>query len=101
MAPHTSADDPSRYRPAEEAEHWRGRDPIDRLESWLHDRGLLTEDDIKATAAEAEAYAADVRTRFAEDPALDPLALFDHVFSAPTPHLTEQRAELRAELERR
>ncbi|WP_405813385.1 thiamine pyrophosphate-dependent dehydrogenase E1 component subunit alpha [Streptomyces sp. NBC_01390] len=99
MAPHTSADDPSRYRPAEETEHWRGRDPIDRLETWLREHGLLTEDDIAATAAQAEAYAADVRSRLAEDPALDPLSLFDHVFSAPTPQLIEQRAALRAELE--
>ncbi|CAM5746833.1 putative 3-methyl-2-oxobutanoate dehydrogenase subunit alpha [Streptomyces afghaniensis 772] [Streptomyces afghaniensis] len=101
MGPHTSADDPSRYRPAEEAGHWRGRDPIDRLEARLRDRGLLTEDDITTTAAEAEEYAAGLRTRLAEDPALDPLALLDHVFSAPTPQLTEQRAALRAELEGR
>nr|WP_308406910.1 thiamine pyrophosphate-dependent enzyme [Streptomyces sp. AC555_RSS877] len=99
MGPHTSADDPSRYRPAEEAEHWRGRDPIARLETRLRDRGLLTEDDITTTAAEAEEYAAGLRTRLAEDPALDPLALLDHVFSAPTPQLIEQRAALRAELE--
>ncbi|MFJ4206086.1 thiamine pyrophosphate-dependent dehydrogenase E1 component subunit alpha [Streptomyces sviceus] len=99
MAPHTSADDPSRYRPAEETEQWRGRDPIDRLESWLRERALLTEDDIAAVAAEAEAYAAEVRTRFTEDPDPDPLGLFDHVFSAPTPQLTEQRAQLQAELE--
>ncbi|WP_443032086.1 thiamine pyrophosphate-dependent dehydrogenase E1 component subunit alpha [Streptomyces sp. CA-210063] len=101
MAPHTSADDPSRYRPAEEVEHWRGRDPIDRLEAGLRDRGLLTGEDVMAAAAAAEAYAADLRTRLAEDPTLDPLGLFDHVFSAPTPQLTEQRAALRAELKGR
>ncbi|MDO0915187.1 thiamine pyrophosphate-dependent dehydrogenase E1 component subunit alpha [Streptomyces sp. DT2A-34] len=99
LAPHTSADDPSRYRPAEEAEHWRGRDPITRLESALRARDLLTEDGIAAAAAEAEGYAADLRTRLAEDPALDPLALFDHVFSAPPAQLTAQRAALRTELE--
>ncbi|MEV0219675.1 pyruvate dehydrogenase (acetyl-transferring) E1 component subunit alpha [Streptomyces sp. NPDC050704] len=99
MAPHTSADDPSRYRPAAEAEHWRDRDPITRLEAELLDRGLLTDDEVKTTAAEAEAYATDVRERFSVDPALDPLALFDHVFSSPTPQLAEQRASLRAELE--
>jgi pyruvate dehydrogenase E1 component alpha subunit len=105
IAPHTSADDPARYRPAEEEAYWRGRDPIARLESALRARDLLTEDDIAATAAEAEAYAADLRTRLREepalDPALDPLTLFDHVFSTPTPQLTEQRAALRTELEGR
>ncbi|GCB52468.1 branched-chain alpha-keto acid dehydrogenase, E1 component [Streptomyces sp. NL15-2K] len=101
MAPHTSADDPSRYRPATEAEHWRGRDPIARLEDALRERGLLTDTDVKATAVEAEAYAAGVRERLAADPDLDPSTLLDHVFSSPTPHLTEQRAALRAELEGR
>lgn len=101
LGPHTSADDPSRYRPAEEAEHWRGRDPITRLESALRERGVLTPEAAKSAAAEAEAYAADLRARFAEDPELTPLALFDHVFASPPPHLTEQRAALRAELEGR
>ncbi|MEV0634717.1 pyruvate dehydrogenase (acetyl-transferring) E1 component subunit alpha [Streptomyces sp. NPDC050619] len=101
MGPHTSADDPSRYRSPEETEAWRDRDPIARLESALRERGLLTDDDVKAVAAEADQYAADVRERLAVDPDLDPLALFDHVFSAPTPHLAEQRAALRAELEGR
>ncbi|MFD3496880.1 thiamine pyrophosphate-dependent enzyme [Streptomyces sp. NPDC058676] len=101
VGPHTSADDPSRYRTAAEAEHWRGRDPIVRLEAALRERGLLTDVDVKAAADEAEAYAADVRDRVAVAPDLAPLALFDHVFSSPTPHLTEQRAALRAELEGR
>lgn len=99
LGPHTSADDPSRYRPAEEAEHWRRRDPITRLESALRERGVLTPEDADAATAEAEAYAADVRARLAEDPEPAPLALFDHVFASPPPHLTEQRAVLRAELE--
>lgn len=98
MGPHTSADDPSRYRPAEEAEQWRERDPITRLGCVLRERGLLTTDDVEAAAAEAEKYAADVRERLSVDLDLDPLTLFDHVFSAPTPQLTEQRALLRVEL---
>lgn len=99
VAPHTSADDPSRYRPAEEAEHWRRRDPVGRLEEWLTANGLLTAAGVASAAADAEAYATAVRTRFATDPAPDPETLFDHVFSAPTPHLTGQRAALRAESE--
>lgn len=99
LGPHTSADDPSRYRPAEEAEHWRRRDPVTRLESALRERGVLTREAAEAAAAEAEAYAADLRARFTEDPELNPMALFDHVFAAPAPQLTEQRASLRAELE--
>ncbi|TLS44248.1 pyruvate dehydrogenase (acetyl-transferring) E1 component subunit alpha [Streptomyces montanus] len=101
VGPHTSADDPSRYRPAAEAEVWRGRDPIDRLETWLREEDMVTDADIAATAAEAEAYASDLRTRLSEDPALDPLTLLDHVFSTTTAQLAEQRAALRTEWEGR
>lgn len=99
VGPHTSADDPSRYRSAAEADHWRGRDPIARLESALRERGLLTDEDVKTTAAGAESYAADVRERLSLDPELNPAALFDHVFASPTPQLTDQQAQLHAELE--
>ncbi|MFF5369824.1 thiamine pyrophosphate-dependent enzyme [Streptomyces sp. NPDC013187] len=101
MGPHTSADDPSRYRTAAEADHWRERDPIARLESELRDRGLLTDADTKAATAEAEAYAAGVRERLSGDPELAPQALFDHVFAAPSAHLVGQRASLRVRLEDR
>ncbi|GAQ54822.1 thiamine pyrophosphate-dependent enzyme [Streptomyces acidiscabies] len=94
MAAHTSADDPSRYRSAEEAEAWRDRDPVERLESWLMERQFLTSAEVMEIAAEAEAYAAGVRVRLAEDPAVDPRGLVDHVFSTPTPQLTEQCAAL-------
>jgi pyruvate dehydrogenase E1 component alpha subunit len=99
MAPHTSADDPSRYRTAAEADLWRDRDPVARLESALRERGLLTDEDVKAAAAEAEAYAADVRERLSVDPDLDPASLLDHVFGAPPAHLMEQQSSLRAGLE--
>jgi pyruvate dehydrogenase E1 component alpha subunit len=33
--PHTTSDDPSKYRSKEEEEDWAKRDPIDRLRTWL------------------------------------------------------------------
>jgi pyruvate dehydrogenase E1 component alpha subunit len=101
MGPHTSADDPSRYRTAAETEDWRDRDPIARLQSALTERGLLTAEDVKTIAAEADAYAAEVRERLAVDPPLDPAALFDHVLASPTPQLAAQRSALHAEWEAR
>jgi len=99
MGPHTSADDPSRYRLAAEVERWRRRDPVTRLESALRERGVLTDEDVRDAADAAQRFAAGVRERLSADPDLSPLALFDHVYAAPTPQLAEQRAALRAELE--
>ncbi|MEV4812400.1 pyruvate dehydrogenase (acetyl-transferring) E1 component subunit alpha [Micromonospora avicenniae] len=98
MEPHTNADDATRYRDGAEVDAWRDRDPIVRLETYLRDRGELDDDAVAAVAAEAEAYAADVRERMNAQPTVDPLSLFDHVYAQPTPQLIEQREQVRAEL---
>jgi pyruvate dehydrogenase E1 component alpha subunit len=43
MADHTTADDAGRYRSPEEVAAWRARDPILRLERFLEQRGLWSE----------------------------------------------------------
>lgn len=43
--------------------------------------------------------AADLRAHMNQDPALDPMDLFAHVYAEPTPQLREQQDQLRAELE--
>ena len=96
---HTNADDATRYRDEDEVTGWLRRDPIARLEAYLRAQGLLDDDAVAAVAAEAEAVAADVRTRMNADVEVDPLSLFDHVYATPTPQLLEQRAQVQAELE--
>ncbi|NEA62729.1 pyruvate dehydrogenase (acetyl-transferring) E1 component subunit alpha [Streptomyces sp. SID12488] len=95
---HTNADDDKRYRADSEVAAWREHDPIDLLEHELTARGLLDEDGIRAAREDAETLAADLRARMNQDPALDPMDLFDQVYTEPTPQLREQRAQLRAEL---
>ncbi|MFJ6129503.1 pyruvate dehydrogenase (acetyl-transferring) E1 component subunit alpha [Streptomyces griseoviridis] len=95
---HTNADDATRYRAADEVDAWRAHDPITLLERELTGRGLLDEAGIEAARADAEAMAADLRARMNQDPALDPMDLFTHVYAEPTPQLREQRDQLRAEL---
>lgn len=98
MEAHTNADDASRYRDAGEVEAWRDRDPVARLEAYLRSRGELDDAAVAQVAAEAEAYAADLRERMHTQPTVDPLSLFEHVYAEPTPHLVEQREMVRAEL---
>ncbi|GAA4223848.1 pyruvate dehydrogenase (acetyl-transferring) E1 component subunit alpha [Actinomadura meridiana] len=98
---HTNADDASRYRTEAEAEEWRRRDPIARLEAYLRRRGHLSDADVTAFAAEAEEFAERLRARMNADPELAPMDLFDHVYGTPTPQLDEQRELLRTELDAR
>ncbi|TDD96077.1 pyruvate dehydrogenase (acetyl-transferring) E1 component subunit alpha [Actinomadura rubrisoli] len=96
---HTNADDATRYRTDAEAERWRRRDPVARLEAYLRRRGHLGDEDVAAAAAAAEELAARLRAGMNADPELAPLGLFDHVYGTRTPQLDEQRASLRSELE--
>ncbi|MCX5332814.1 pyruvate dehydrogenase (acetyl-transferring) E1 component subunit alpha [Streptomyces sp. NBC_00140] len=95
---HTNADDATRYRGDAEVETWRQHDPIALLEHELTTRGLLDDDAVQAAKDAAETMAADLRERMNQDPALDPMDLFAHVYAEPTPQLREQQAQLRAEL---
>jgi len=96
---HTNADDATRYRGDAEVETWRGHDPIALLEHELTERGLIDEAGIEAVRQDAEEFAAGLRQRMNQDPVLDPMDLFAHVYAEPTPQLREQQAQLRAELE--
>jgi pyruvate dehydrogenase E1 component alpha subunit len=96
---HTNADDATRYRGDAEVEAWRDHDPIALLEGELTQRGLLDEDGIRAAREEADAMAADLRARMNQDPELDPMDLFAHVYAQPTTQLLEQKAQLQAELD--
>jgi pyruvate dehydrogenase E1 component alpha subunit len=96
---HTNADDATRYRDSEEVADWLRRDPITRLEVWLRHEGLIDDGFVTSVALEAEAFAADLRTRMSVDLPVDPMSLFDNVFATPTPQLLEQRAMVQAELE--
>ncbi|MFD7662471.1 pyruvate dehydrogenase (acetyl-transferring) E1 component subunit alpha [Streptomyces sp. NPDC059788] len=96
---HTNADDATRYRTDAEVEQWRGHDPIALVERELAERGLLCDEFVQRTRDGAEEMAADLRDRMNQDPALDPMDLFAHVYADQTGQLREQAAQLRAELE--
>ncbi|MEU5778484.1 pyruvate dehydrogenase (acetyl-transferring) E1 component subunit alpha [Streptomyces venezuelae] len=99
MEAHTNADDATRYRQDTDVDAWRDHDPILLMERELTERGLL-DDDLKRQAADdAETMAADLREHMNQEPVLDPMDLFTHVYAEQTSQLREQAAQLRAELE--
>ncbi|MFZ2445978.1 MAG: pyruvate dehydrogenase (acetyl-transferring) E1 component subunit alpha [Syntrophobacteraceae bacterium] len=101
MSLHTTADDPKKYRSEEEVKVWEQRDPIMRFEKYLADKGLLTEEKIRATADEvqAEIRGAEERWTAQVERGIDPLDMFDYAYAEPPAGLVEQKEELRRELE--
>jgi 2-oxoisovalerate dehydrogenase E1 component alpha subunit len=49
--PHSSDDDDRSYRSREEVEMWKKRDPLQRYEQVLRDRGILNDGDVERIAA--------------------------------------------------
>lgn len=97
---HTNADDATRYRPDEEVEAWIGRDPIVRLEAYLRNRNLLTDEQAAAYADVAEQVAAHTRDGINTDVEPRPDDLFDYVYARRTPQLAEQADVVADELAR-
>ena len=89
---HTTADDPSVYRDEDEAEEWRDRDPLDRLEAYLTRKDVLDDDRKEAVGDRVEAQVAAAIEAAEPDPDL----MFEHVYEEPTDRLREQQSELAA-----
>jgi TPP-dependent pyruvate/acetoin dehydrogenase alpha subunit len=99
MVEHNTADEPSVYRDEAEREYWAERDPLDRLEDYLREKGHIDGAEIEAIASEAtEEVDAAVR-RAREVPTSAPERMFDHHLHTESWTERHQRAELRAELE--
>jgi pyruvate dehydrogenase E1 component alpha subunit len=91
MGPHTTADDPTRYRDAAEVEAWRRRDPIARFRTHLQDLGILTPEHEERVAGNAESVAEALRAGCIALADPGPLTLFDHVYAEPHSGLERQR----------
>jgi pyruvate dehydrogenase E1 component alpha subunit len=93
IGPHTTADDPGRYRSSEEGTEWARRDPLERVRLYLSERDAWS--DSWQSQIEDEATA-EIDRAFGLAEQMPPLAvgeIFDAVFEEPTPNLRRQQSE--------
>jgi pyruvate dehydrogenase E1 component alpha subunit len=91
MGPHTTSDDPTRYRSHAEEEEWRAKDPLVRLRALLHNEGLADDEfEHEVTTAAGDAATA-LRLGVLDMPHPAPEALFEHVYAGPHPLLDAER----------
>lgn len=98
-AGHSTSDDPSKYRPSDEPDHWPLGDPIERLKQHLIVIGEWSEAQHEALTAE---LAEQVRTAVKQAEAVGALGqskpglreMFEGVFKEPDWRVIEQRREL-------
>jgi 2-oxoisovalerate dehydrogenase E1 component alpha subunit len=100
---HSTSDDPTQYRAADEADHWPGGDPIERLKQYLiredqwseaaHvDLNRALEQEVAATFQQAELYGTA-----AGGHGLTIESLFNDVYEVVPFHLQSQLQEIRDE----
>jgi pyruvate dehydrogenase E1 component alpha subunit len=93
FGPHSTSDDPRRYRSDTEVAHWKEMDPIKRVRDLLIQAGLLDDAKDSALVEEARAQVGSALAAAEKQGPMAPGTLFDDVFAAPTPRLVDERAE--------
>lgn len=99
MGPHTTSDDPTRYRERDEVERWRARDPLTRLEALLRSTGDLDDAALAAISQEADALTGAMREAVLTAVTRPPLAVLDDVYAEPHSGLSRQRQRFAAYLD--
>ncbi len=93
MGPHSTSDDPNRYRTKEEIEDWRKRDPIERFRSYLEKKGYWTKDYEESLRSQIEN---ELNTAIKEQEAIgksELISMFEDVYSEMPDRIKEQYAE--------
>ena len=93
--PHSTADDPTRYRTKDEVSEWEARCPIMRFTRYLENEGLLDDTFRDEVMTEAKDKRSDLRRRIVGAGPLEPELLFEHVYSKNVPMLRKQYEQFR------
>ncbi len=97
FGPHSTADDPKRYRSTTELTEWQDtRDPITRLRIYLEREGVWDEAKQKMLEEELRAEVANAVTVALTEPIPPPESMFEQVYAIPSPLLQEQQREMLA-----
>jgi pyruvate dehydrogenase E1 component alpha subunit len=97
---HTTADDPTKYRPEEEVKAWQARDPIPRFRKYLEKKGIWNDQRQGELEAEIKQRVDEAVKAFEARQDFKPDAPFDHVFGTKHARIEEQRVQFLEDLKR-
>ncbi|MGP3792321.1 pyruvate dehydrogenase (acetyl-transferring) E1 component subunit alpha [Pseudomonas sp. B392_1p] len=101
LGDHTTADDATRYRPAEEVKQAWQREPVKRLQAFLAARGNWDEAREQDLIATCQAQVQQAVERFEKAGEQAPEAILDYLYARWPAVLAEQREMLRERVARR
>ncbi len=91
MDAHTTSDDPTRYRLADELELWKLKDPIERVRVHLVRSLEVKQEFFDGIEAESDALAARFRQFCVDMPAPGPERIFSEVYAEESPLVAAER----------
>jgi pyruvate dehydrogenase E1 component alpha subunit len=91
MGPHSTADDPTRYRADEELAEWAKQDPVRRFTEYLKRAGIVDERMEEAVAEEVREEIGKAVNTCEAAPPVSPDSLVEDVYEEIPLHLAEQR----------
>lgn len=100
QGPHTTSDDPGRYRDPEEMARSGLGDPIERLTAYLRAQGGWSEAEDEAAREDARARIQAAVAELEAMPPPDPRDIFDHVYGAEPAWFSREREAFLAGLSR-
>jgi pyruvate dehydrogenase E1 component alpha subunit len=98
FGPHTTADDPTKYRKEDEIEPWKQLDPLVRLRLYLKERGLWSDEVEKRVIEEAQKEIDQAVKEAEAVPVPELEEIFKYVYAELTPQLKEQMENLKETL---
>jgi pyruvate dehydrogenase E1 component alpha subunit len=90
FGPHTTADDPTKYREDSEVQEWKKKDPLLRMQKYLQNKGLWSEETENKFKAEGESLVKKAVEEAEGVPPPRPEEIFKYTFAEMTPKLKEQ-----------
>ncbi len=90
MGPHSTSDDPSRYRSQDEVESWSKKDPITRFHRYLENKNIWGEKEEREIWAQAEREMAEAIRRAEAAPPPNLESMFEDVYKEIPESLREQ-----------
>ncbi|MBX9669535.1 MAG: pyruvate dehydrogenase (acetyl-transferring) E1 component subunit alpha [Candidatus Obscuribacterales bacterium] len=98
LTPHTTADDPKRYRSDAETDEWMKKEPLIRFGKYLVNKGVMSPKDLEEMEADVDSQVKKAVEKAEEmakcEDLTNPYNIIDHVFSDVPQFLQEQREEL-------
>jgi pyruvate dehydrogenase E1 component alpha subunit len=97
MGPHTTADDPTKYRENSEVAEWQAKDPLSRMKAYIMEKGIWNEEMDQLEYKVADQQVSEDFELAANTPKSNVKEIFELVYEQKTSQLREQQNSVPSE----